>query len=121
MDFLKSSSSPASDPGWYPLSFLARGKSIYDLKPDITAKKELVKEQIRREIAVANAQELVSKIHTNCFEKCVTKPSGSLSSSEETCLSRCMERYMEAFNIVSKTYVDRLAKERAAAQQSPSL
>jgi len=72
---------------------------------------------VRSELALANAQELINKTNEKCFTKCVTKPSTSLSSSEETCLSRCMDRYMEAFNIVSRTYTARLARERLEGQQ----
>ncbi|EJD06488.1 uncharacterized protein FOMMEDRAFT_75920 [Fomitiporia mediterranea MF3/22] len=76
------------------------------------ARKEKLMNQIRNEIAINGAQELINKINEKCFAKCITKPGSSLSGSEETCLSRCMERHMEAFNIVSRTYHSRLAKER---------
>ncbi|KAI5121239.1 hypothetical protein M0805_007246 [Coniferiporia weirii] len=79
---------------------------------DLQARKERLMAQIRNELAINGAQELINKINEKCFYKCVTKPSTSLSGSEETCLSRCMERYMEAFNIVSRTYSTRLARER---------
>ncbi|KLO11560.1 hypothetical protein SCHPADRAFT_806933, partial [Schizopora paradoxa] len=76
------------------------------------ARKEAIMNQVRSELALSNAQELINKINEKCFTKCVTKPSTSLSGSEETCLSRCLDRYMEAFNIVSKTYTSRLSRER---------
>ncbi|CAE6377003.1 unnamed protein product [Rhizoctonia solani] len=57
------------------------------------------------------------KINEKCFAKCVTKPSTSLGSSEETCLSRCMDRYMEAFNVVSQSYVARISRERSSGDQ----
>ncbi|KAG5646098.1 hypothetical protein DXG03_004337 [Asterophora parasitica] len=74
--------------------------------------KETVMNNIRQELAIANAQELMNKAGERCFTKCVTKPGSDLSSAEQTCLSRCLDRYMEAFNIVSKTYYQRLARER---------
>ncbi|KAH9958551.1 Tim10/DDP family zinc finger-domain-containing protein, partial [Russula dissimulans] len=80
------------------------------------ARKEAVMASVRSELALANAQELINKTNEKCYAKCVTKPSTSLSSSEETCLSRCMDRYMEAFNIVSRTYTARLARERLEGQ-----
>ncbi|GBE88450.1 Tim10/DDP family zinc finger-domain-containing protein [Sparassis latifolia] len=79
---------------------------------DMAARKEAMMSSIRSEIALANAQELMNKTNEKCFAKCITKPSTSLSGSEETCLSNCLNRYMEAFNIVSKTYVSRLSRER---------
>ncbi|KAL5526039.1 TIM13 [Sanghuangporus baumii] len=80
--------------------------------PDMQARKEKFMTQVRNELALSGAQELINKINEKCFAKCITKPSTSLSGSEETCLSRCMDRYMEAFNIVSRTYTARLARER---------
>jgi len=83
---------------------------------DMSSRKEAVMNSVRGEMALLNAQELMNKSNEKCFAKCVTKPSTSLSGSEETCLSRCLDRYMEAFNIVSKAYITRLSKERPAQQ-----
>lgn len=38
--------------------------------------KEELKAQIAQELAVANATELVNKITSNCFEKCMSAPYG---------------------------------------------
>ncbi|KNZ72114.1 Mitochondrial import inner membrane translocase subunit Tim13-B [Termitomyces sp. J132] len=73
--------------------------------------------QVRTEIALANAQELINKANEQCYTKCVTKPGESLSNSEQTCLSRCLDRYLEAFNIVSRTYTSRIARERVAVNE----
>ncbi len=35
-----------------------------------------------------------------CFDKCITKPSSSLSSSEQQCLARCCDRYAEVSSAV---------------------
>ena len=34
-------------------------------------------------------------VRDKCFKVCVTSPGGSLSGSEQKCLSRCMDRYQE--------------------------
>ena len=62
---------------------------------------------------IINAKYLISKVNENCFDKCVPYPGSSLSSKEQTCLSGCMEKYIEAWNVVSRTYVGRLQKEGA--------
>lgn len=46
----------------------------------------------------------------------MAEPGASLSSKERTCLSTCMEKYIDGWNVVSKTYVSRLQKEGAAMQ-----
>jgi import inner membrane translocase subunit TIM13 len=45
-------------------------------------------------------------VRDKCFDKCVTKPSNSLSSSEQQCLARCCDRYAEATQIVTKAVLD---------------
>ncbi|KAL1673246.1 Tim10/DDP family zinc finger-domain-containing protein [Schizophyllum commune] len=79
---------------------------------DMASRKEQVMQSVRSELALANAQELMNSANKACFQKCITKPGGSLSSSEETCLDRCLGRYMDAFNIVASTYVTRLKRDR---------
>lgn len=73
----------------------------------------MVMETVKQQIAVANAQELLSKMSDKCFKKCVYKPGTSLDSSEQKCVAMCMDRYMEAWNLVSQTYTNRLNKEHS--------
>ena len=74
--------------------------------PEIAARLESVKTSIRNELALQNAQELMSvsnvthvvaqpmvspssyeqKVNDKCYAKCVPKPGTSLSSSEEVCV-----------------------------------
>lgn len=46
-----------------------------------------------------------------CFEKCITKPGTKLDGSDQSCLVKCMDRYMDAWNMVSKTYHSRVQRE----------
>ncbi|KAK7032972.1 zf-Tim10-DDP domain-containing protein, partial [Favolaschia claudopus] len=85
---------------------------------DMNAKKEAVMNAVRNEIALTNAQQLMNSANEKCYKACVTKPGTSLSSGEQTCLSRCLDRYMDAFNIVRRTYMTRLSKERMEDQAS---
>ncbi|KAI3381989.1 hypothetical protein SNEBB_008060 [Seison nebaliae] len=60
---------------------------------------------VKQQLAMAQAQELLQKISDKCFSACITKPSTSLSRYEETCLGNCMDRYMESWRIVSKSFM----------------
>jgi import inner membrane translocase subunit TIM13 len=51
------------------------------------------------------------KLNEHCFERCVPKPGTSLSKGEEGCFTNCMEKYMSAWNTVSKQYVARIQRE----------
>ncbi|KAK9830672.1 hypothetical protein WJX74_001892 [Apatococcus lobatus] len=62
--------------------------------------------EVQRQVQVAQFQEFVSTVRDKCFEKCVTKPSSSLGSSEQQCLARCCDRYAEATQIVMRSQAD---------------
>ncbi|XP_075719076.1 mitochondrial import inner membrane translocase subunit Tim13 [Rhinoderma darwinii] len=72
-----------------------------------------IMEQVKVQIAVANAQELLQRMTDKCFRKCIQKPGGSLDNSEQKCVAMCMDRYMDAWNTVSRAYNSRLQRERA--------
>ncbi|KAJ3598876.1 hypothetical protein NHX12_032839 [Muraenolepis orangiensis] len=42
-------------------------------------------EQVKVQIAVANAQELLQRMTDKCFKKCIGKPGSSLDNSEQVC------------------------------------
>lgn len=89
-------------------------------------------DQVKQQIALANAQELLTKMTEKCFKKCVNKPGTELDSSEQKCVAMCMDRwatsmftypdhclieffvnfrYMDCFNTVSRSYGRRLQRE----------
>jgi len=66
-----------------------------------------VEERVKNEMLRQVFQELVQTISEKCFLKCITKPGSSLTSGEQTCLAKCMDRYLDAMGIVSKTLIER--------------
>ncbi|KAH7431533.1 hypothetical protein KP509_08G054000 [Ceratopteris richardii] len=72
---------------------------------------EAVIEQVQRHLAEAYAEELFNTVRDKCFMKCVTKPSSSLSGSESSCISRCVDRYMEATGIISRAVFNSIPRE----------
>ncbi|KDE04199.1 hypothetical protein MVLG_05359 [Microbotryum lychnidis-dioicae p1A1 Lamole] len=98
-------------------SFLSRSTAPAALSPqESEQRKQQVMQQVREQLALANAQELINKMNEKCFAKCILKPSTSLGSSDESCLTQCTDRYLEAFNVVSRSYTTRLNRERENAQ-----
>ncbi|EEF43480.1 mitochondrial import inner membrane translocase subunit Tim13 [Ricinus communis] len=59
-------------------------------------------DQVKTQLAQAYAQEFLETVRGKCFDKCITKPGSSLSGSESSCISRCVDRYIEATGIVSR-------------------
>jgi len=84
------------------------GMSSYPSDP-----KTAVMRQVQQEAAMQNARMLVEKLNEHCFERCIPKPGAALSKGEESCMSACMEKYMSAWNTVSKQYVGRIQRESA--------
>ncbi|KAH8378572.1 hypothetical protein KR009_000008 [Drosophila setifemur] len=74
--------------------------------------KEELMSQVKQQIALANAQEMLSKITKKCFKKCIQRPGKALDTSEQRCISQCMDRYMDTWNLVSRTYGNRLQREQ---------
>mmetsp|Transcript_5945 Transcript_5945/g.14473 ORF Transcript_5945/g.14473 Transcript_5945/m.14473 type:complete len:115 (-) Transcript_5945:181-525(-) len=64
--------------------------------------------QVKAELDAAYAQEFYNTVRDKCFKACVTSPSSSLGSSERTCLERCVDRYLEATQVVSKSAISAL-------------
>ncbi|KTW30947.1 protein translocase subunit TIM13 [Pneumocystis jirovecii RU7] len=77
-------------------------------------KKQALMQAIKKELAVANAAELIGKLNKTCYDRCIPKPGNRFESTEHTCVSKCIARYMDAWNIVSRTYIARIQKERQA-------
>ncbi|UJR35701.1 hypothetical protein I4U23_028450 [Adineta vaga] len=67
---------------------------------------------VQQQLAIQMAQELLQKLSDKCFKACIQKPGGTLSSSEQKCISQCSDRYMEAWNIVSRAYGERIKREQ---------
>ncbi|KAK6633854.1 protein translocase subunit [Polyplax serrata] len=74
--------------------------------------KDELMEQVKQQLAVANAQELLTKMTEKCFKKCIEKPGTTLDSYEQKCVAMCMDRYLDSWNLVSKAYGNRLQRER---------
>ncbi|KAL8578089.1 Mitochondrial import inner membrane translocase subunit Tim13 [Nucella lapillus] len=81
-----------------------------------TADKEQLMDQVKQQIALANAQELLQKMSEKCYKKCISKPGSALDNSEQKCIAMCMDRYMDSWNLVSRVYSSRLQRERNRQQ-----
>ncbi|KAI1212492.1 Tim10/DDP family zinc finger-domain-containing protein [Annulohypoxylon truncatum] len=73
-----------------------------------------VKRQIEEQHALDNAKMLIEKVNDHCFERCVPKPGSALSSSEQTCATQCIGKYMLAWNQVSISYIGRVKREQVS-------
>jgi import inner membrane translocase subunit TIM13 len=63
-----------------------------DLTSLSSTQKDQLMDQVKQQIALANAQELLTKMTQKCFSKCVYKPGSELDSGEQKCIAMCMDR-----------------------------
>ncbi|XP_022773650.1 mitochondrial import inner membrane translocase subunit Tim13-like [Durio zibethinus] len=61
-------------------------------------------EQMNFQLAQAYVEKFLQTVRDKCFDKCITKPGSSVSGTESSCISRCMDRYFEATRIVSRAF-----------------
>ncbi|KAH8388915.1 hypothetical protein KR215_006320 [Drosophila sulfurigaster] len=76
--------------------------------------------QVKQQIALANAQEMLSKMTDKCFKKCINKPGKALDNSEQRCITQCMDRFLDTWNLVSRTYGNRLQREQVKQMSTES-
>ena len=89
-----------------------------------SGQREALMDNVKQQIAIANAQELIQRLSDKCVRKCLQKPGQSLDKYEKVvciefdndkflqqCLSNCMDRFMESWTNVSTAYQQRLHQE----------
>jgi len=81
--------------------------------PSPNVSRDVILRAIRDKSAQEQLSELLKRMHTVCFTHCVTLPSTSLSSKEQTCINQCMEKYMDMRTAVGKQWNTAVQKERA--------
>jgi hypothetical protein len=69
-------------------------------------KEKRARSLIRRKPLALQKKKKNQTVRDKCFAKCITKPSNSLSSGEQTCLSRCCDRYSDATQAVLKSVLE---------------
>ncbi|KAK9469669.1 Tim10/DDP family zinc finger-domain-containing protein [Lipomyces arxii] len=95
-----------------PSEFVADNNDLVSSSPDVAALKQKIRTQISQEMALANANELINKIASNCYEKCIVTAGPSLTAGDQKCLDMCTEKYFHAWNLISRLYTTRLQQER---------
>ncbi|KAI8977198.1 Tim10/DDP family zinc finger-domain-containing protein, partial [Mycotypha africana] len=61
---------------------------------------------LEAEQAKARVQETVHSLTDNCWDKCIAKVNNKLSSSEESCLANCVDRFLDTSIFIVKRLED---------------
>ncbi|GJY62388.1 mitochondrial import inner membrane translocase subunit TIM8 [Tanacetum coccineum] len=64
-----------------------------------------LQQMIHQEKEKAMAHEMIAKLTSACWDKCITGTPGSkFSSGESSCLSHCAQRYMDMSIMIAKRF-----------------
>mmetsp|Transcript_7847 Transcript_7847/g.23700 ORF Transcript_7847/g.23700 Transcript_7847/m.23700 type:complete len:80 (+) Transcript_7847:423-662(+) len=63
--------------------------------------------RVETEMQANFSQNIVQIVTDRCFEKCVYSPGKELSNKEKDCTSKCMDRFIDAMNVISDTLRNR--------------
>lgn len=58
--------------------------------------------EVQTQLRMQMVQEFYQTVRDKCFKMCLTSPGNSLTSGDQKCLTRCMDRYQEATNTVTQ-------------------
>eukprot|EP00903_Cladosiphon_okamuranus_P018360 g16891.t1 len=63
-------------------------------------------QQLQEQVQAKALQELMTQMTDQCFKRCAKTSGGErLTSSEQSCLAMCMDRYMDTMALVNKAMV----------------
>ncbi|XP_014102474.1 mitochondrial import inner membrane translocase subunit Tim8 [Bactrocera oleae] len=87
--------------------------SDFDSLSSVSSDKELQEFlMIEKQKAQVNAQ--IHEFNDICWEKCIGKPGSKLDSSTETCLSNCVDRFIDTSLLVTQRFAQLLQKRSGA-------
>ncbi|KAM7349643.1 translocase of inner membrane 8 [Cochliomyia hominivorax] len=64
---------------------------------------------IEKQKAQVNAQ--IHEFNEICWDKCIGKPSSKLDSATETCLSNCVDRFIDTSLLITQRFAQLLQKQ----------
>merc|ERR1719430_1762731 len=78
--------------------------------PASGADKEM-QEFVMMETQKAQFQAQVHKLNDVCWERCVDRPSSKLDSRQETCLTNCVDRFVDVSLTITNRFAQLLQKQ----------
>lgn len=82
-----------------------------DIQNLTSTQRSEIMDQVKEQMFIANAQQLLQSMSEKCFKKCINQPGSVLDKSEQRCIVMCMDRFMDSWNVISRAYSQRLKRE----------
>jgi len=64
-------------------------------------------QRYQQQLQLQYSQNILETVTEKCFHKCIVQPSSTLSTNDKDCLQRCMDRFVEAMNLVGRTLAEK--------------
>eukprot|EP00055_Hartaetosiga_balthica_P002959 m.5890 g.5890 ORF g.5890 m.5890 type:complete len:97 (+) comp2506_c0_seq1:164-454(+) len=74
-------------------------------EPKQRVSKEELDQHLTQQLAVSQMQAIIQGISKQCFKMCISKPSSQLTSSDQACINKCADRYLETFQQVQRAFL----------------
>lgn len=85
---------------------------LFGGQKDSSAAKQELMDALRGEFVLQNLQELLVKLNEKCFKSCIRGFDNPIGASDHSCLERCSDRYVHAWNTVSAAYKEELTRDK---------
>mmetsp|Transcript_16404 Transcript_16404/g.41535 ORF Transcript_16404/g.41535 Transcript_16404/m.41535 type:complete len:81 (+) Transcript_16404:56-298(+) len=69
--------------------------------------KEDIMQALKEESDREFMKDILNSLSTKCFTKCVSKPGERLDKAEQTCLAKCVDRFLDSRAVVFETMQER--------------
>ncbi|CEF64624.1 Mitochondrial import inner membrane translocase subunit Tim13 [Strongyloides ratti] len=87
-------------------------EELKKLSPD---QQKQVLASVQQQAVLQQASTLITDLSEKCTTACIKSPGESLVKSEQQCLTRCMDRYMESWNYVSQVLQSRIMPKNSSS------
>ncbi|XP_026840134.1 mitochondrial import inner membrane translocase subunit Tim8-like, partial [Drosophila persimilis] len=82
----------------------------FDFETDLTSSDKELQEFLMMEKQKAQVNAQIHEFNEICWEKCIGKPSAKLDSATETCLSNCVDRFIDTSLLITQRFAQILQK-----------
>lgn len=66
--------------------------------------------RVQAQVAAQMSEAFREQVTSKCFASCVPSPGKALTGREEACLEKCLDRFVDAMNLVTQALADRSAR-----------
>ena len=85
-----------------------------------TVNQETIQQSIKvlqLQAQIEQQEMLIQTINDKCFKMCIQTPGATVDSSQQKCLGRCIDRYVDAWNSISRSVTNKIRQQSQMLQE----